>query len=58
LIPKRFRDRNAWDVFARRDAAALLSPGLARRFPFFAPLWTRREVSLRFRGLANGEIAK
>jgi hypothetical protein len=42
----------------RRDAIAPLLPGLARRFPFFAALWTRHEVSFRFQGLANGEIAK
>src|SRR5258705_3153759 len=32
---------------SRRYPLALLSPGLARRFPFFAPLWTRAEVSFR-----------
>jgi len=32
------------------SAVALLSPGLARRFPFSAPLRTRREVSFRFLG--------
>src|ERR1700730_4355010 len=38
-------------------SAALLSPGLARRFPFFAPLRTRPEFSLRFGGGQHGEIA-
>src|SRR3977135_1150410 len=32
------------------------SPGLARRFPFFAPLRTRREVSFRFAGWQTGRL--
>src|SRR5260370_38512681 len=35
---------------------ALLSPGLARRFPFSAPLRTRREVSFRFGGWQMGRL--
>jgi hypothetical protein len=31
----------------RHDPIAPFLPGLARRFPFFAALWTRREVSFR-----------
>jgi hypothetical protein len=48
---------NAAGIARRSGAVALLSPGLARRFPFSAPLWTRDGVSFRFRGRANGEIA-
>jgi hypothetical protein len=48
---------NAAGIARRSGAVALLSPALARRFPFSAPLWTRGGVSFRFRGRANGEIA-
>src|ERR1700680_4782699 len=44
---------NAAGIARRSGAVALLSPGLARRFPFSAPLWTRGGVSFRFRGRAN-----
>jgi hypothetical protein len=39
-----------------QNGAALLSPALARKFPFFAPLWTCPEVSFAFSGLVSGEI--
>jgi hypothetical protein len=39
-----------------RNVAALLSPALARKFHFFAPLWTCPEVSFAFSGLVSGEI--
>ena len=48
----------ALQLFHAARAVALLSPGAARRFPFFAALRTRPRVSLRLCGLANGEIAK
>jgi hypothetical protein len=44
---------NAAGIARRSGAVALLSPGLARRFPFSAPLWTRDGVSFRFRGRAK-----
>jgi hypothetical protein len=37
--------------------AAPVSPGLARRFPFSAALWTRREVSFGCGGGQHGEFA-
>src|SRR5205085_4362402 len=56
------RTRKPWSgeirprSFAWRNRAALFSPALARRFPFFAPLWTRRRVSFRFGGGQMGRL--
>jgi hypothetical protein len=48
MVPKRFREGAIANGSSGADAIAPFSPGLARRFPFFAPLWTRPGVSFRF----------
>jgi hypothetical protein len=48
MVPKRFREGAIVNGSSGADAIAPFSPGLARRFPFFAPLWTRPGVSFRF----------